>query len=756
MNDALAPLRARAAAAAFPVDGSLRVPGLARPVTIARDERGALLIRAERLDDLWFAQGFATAGERLFQLELAIRASTGRLAEVFGEPALDRDRFVRTIGLHLAGREYVETWTDEDHEMHGRFRAGARAWLEAMPAAPLEYELLGIDPSLPEDPAPWASCLAWLGWQLSNDHDQELLRARIAAAAGREAAEILLPPLPADPPEVVPGAGAAVGGAGRGLGSNAWAVAGARTASGAPLLANDPHLLALHPSPWVELGCSAPGYEVRGVALPFAPGVVIGATPHHAWGITNTSGDVQDLFVERLSPDGSAAAFRERWEPVVVREEAIAVRGEPEPRRHVVRETRHGPILEVAELGLLSPTLVPTEPPAGHAYALAWVGRRRGLRPSLARRAATASSFAAFRSAVVELDCPGQNFVYADVEGTIGFQCTGAYPIRARGDGTWPVPGWDGEHEWVGWIPSEALPWSVDPAHGFLVSANHRPHDDTYPYLISSDFHEPHRARRIAALLAARTDHDVASMLAIQRDTRSLPMRRLVPLLLAAVGSRASGRRGDALDRLRRWGGDLDAASGPAAIANAWVAAIGRRILEPWLGEEPARAYLAWRERWVSGALPALLEAGHPRADRATLLGALDDALAELERALGPDPATWSWGALHRLTLAHPLAQIPGLEPLFTAASVPVGGDEQTVSQTGIDGTRGYAAAVVASWRAVFDLAHPDRSVGTLAAGNSGNPASPHWNDQLADYLAGRGHRLRFGRTAEDGLRLEP
>jgi penicillin amidase len=759
--DPLQGLRDRAAAAAFPAEGTLRARGLGEPVTIARDRNGALLIDAASTDDLWFAQGFATAGERLFQLELAIRAANGRLAEIVGPPAFDADRFARTVGLHLAGETYVGSWTDEDHAMHGRFREGALAWLEVMPAAPVEYAILELDPWLPEEPEPWAACVAYLAWNLSNNHDQELLRAWIREHAGDDAAAALLPPIANDAdPARVPGAlhGDLMDTLRRppGQGSNAWVVSGSRTASGLPLLASDPHLLALQPSPWVEVALRAPGYDALGVALPFSPGVVIGSTPHHAWGITNVSGDVQDLFVERLDEDGNAALFGETWEPLATRDEPIVVRGESEPRLHVVHDTRHGPILDVHAHGLISTTFPRTRTPAdGDVYALAWAGRTHGIRPSIVADVARATSFEAFRAAALELGCPGQNFLYADVDGTIGYQCTGAYPIRARGDGSAPVPGWDGEHEWVGWIAPEELPWGVDPARGFLVSANDRPHAADYPHLLSTDFHEPFRARRITELLEARDDHDVESMRGIQNDTASIPMRRLVPLLLDAVGNVRDDTERAALELLMDWDADLDAGSGAAALTTAWVTHLGRRALGPWLGDDLADAYLVWRERWVCTALPALLEAGDGQVGAKVVADAFTDAVSELRATLGDDPSGWTWGAVHRLTLAHPLAAIPGLETLFVAASLGIGGDEQTVAQAGIDGTKAYAAAVVQSWRMVVDLAEPTRPHGTLPAGNSGNPASPHWADQLASYANGGLHVLD-GDVSVTTLRLEP
>jgi penicillin amidase len=695
MSDPLQGMRAMAAAAAFPREGTLSVVGLGAPVTVRHDGWGIPVIEAASLEDLWFAQGLVTAGERLFQLDLALRAATGRLSEVFGERTFEADRFVRTIGLHLAGRRYAEDWTDEDHAMHVRFREGVTAWVDAMPAAPLEYLLLDLRPEIPDDPAVWAATFAYLGWGLSNNLEQELLRAAIAERAGEDAADVLMPPV----------AG------GNGLGSNAWVVSGSRTATGKPLLANDPHLLALQPSAWFEVHLRAPGYDVRGVALPFSPGAIVGATPHHAWGVTNVTGDVQDLVVVG---DGDVTA---------VREEAIEVRGEPEPRLVRVRETAHGPVLSTVPIGLLGPTYEAPD----RDYALRWTGHEHGIRPSLALAAARARSFEEFRQAALEVGCPGQNFVYADVAGTIGYQCTGVHPVRRSGDGTRPLPA--SEAGWDGSVPPSELPHHQDPSEGFLVTANDGLHADGSPHLISNDFHQPYRAVRIADLLAARDDHDAGSMAAIQADTVSLPARRTLPLLLDLEPATEDRRR--ALGLLAEWDGDLDPGSEPAALFNAWTAAIARRVLDPRLGPELTRAYLAWREPFQCQALPRLLsERPAGWLDDDLLRAALDEALAEADGK--------TWGELHRLRFAHPLAEIPGLEEMFVAADLPWGGDEMTLAQGGIDGTRGFTAAVVPSWRVVWDLGDPDGSAAVLPTGNSGNPASPHWADQVALYAAGR------------------
>jgi penicillin G amidase len=697
------PIRAMAAASLFPLEGELTANGLGGSVTVERDRWGVPRITAPSLDDLWFAQGFVTAGERLFQLDLQLRLATGRLSEIFGELTYDDDVFMRTIGLNRVAERHASRWSDDDHRVHERFRAGVRAWIDQAPAKPVEYQLLDLEPDIPDDPATFAAAIALLAWSLSNNWEAELLRAELDEGVGRDTADLLLP-----------------NSAGTPLGSNNWALGGARTASGAPLVAGDPHILVTQPGIWLELHLRAPRYEARGVSLPFLPGIVLGATPHHAWTATNVTGDVQDLVEERLNHDGTAALFRDTWEPLTIHEEPIVVRGEPEPRTLRVRESRHGPILSHGVAGRARTVYRPLARP----YALAWTGADATLSPSAVVAVARANGFDAFREAVLRTACPGQNFVYADVDGTIGYQCTGRYPIRAQGDGTRPVPGWDGEHEWVGWIPDDELPTERDPDRGWLATANDDIQAPGSRHLIGADFHASNRKDRIAALLGEHSDHDVASMLAIQVDTVSLAAAAVLPALCKLEP--ATDRQREALERLGSWNADLRADSREAALYEVWITAITRRLLADRLGDELLTAYLDFRETFVTQTLPAILASG---ADRDTLLAALDDALDEV--------GDRTWGDIHTLTLAHPLARIPGLDAVFVAAAIPFGGDQDTVCQGALDARLGHRPAVVPSLRAVWDLEDLERSVSVVPSGVSGNPASPHWADQAELFAAG-------------------
>ena len=527
--------------------------------------------------------------------------------------------------------------------MHERFRAGVAAWVEAMPSPPVEYTLLDLRPEIPDAVGPWAAAFVYLSWGLSGNASEELMRAWIAERAGPEAARALVPSSPDS--SAVPAFGALRGsvlddtrrpGA---RGSNAWALSPALTATGGALLANDPHLEALQPGVWIEMHLSAPGYRARGVCLPWSPGIVLGTTAHHAWGATNVTGDVQDLFVEELSDDGTSVRRGEEWAPLIVHAETIEVRG-ADPVHLSVRETSHGPLIDRFPVGEGETEHVAADigrPNTG--LALAWTGLEHAIQPSLAIEAASASSFETFRAAVAGVTCPGQNFVYADVDGTIGSTCTGVYPVRLGGDGTVPTSAADGGFAWIGEVGADELPWAVDPARGWLVTANDRPHDERYPHLIGRDFHAPHRAGRIAQQLEAREDHDVASTAALQVDTISLIAIEVVSAL-AALEPRSDDQR-TALELLASWDGDLAAGSTAALVFQVWSNHVAARRLRSLLGDDLFERYHADREVWHCRVLSAVVSDAGASED---VLAAFDDAFAELRDRLGADMSAVAMG----------------------------------------------------------------------------------------------------------------
>jgi penicillin G amidase len=780
-NPWLDAIREGARRALPPAEGELRVPGLRGRVEVVRDRWGVPHIYAGHLRDLFLAQGFVMASERLFQLEFLLRLGTGTLSELFADLTLPMDRFIRTVGWNRAGRRQAGAWDDRSLEMSRAFGDGIRAWIEAMPAKPVEYQVLDADPMVPaeeDDAAMGASGAVFMAWGLSRNWDHELLRAEVAERLGPETMRTLFPDLDT---EAAPVEAGKVGGADRlallrdailppsGQGSNNWVVDGTRTRSGKPLLANDPHLAIAVPSIWFECHLVGPGIDVAGVALPFSPGVLIGHNDRIAWGFTNSEADVQDLYLERLDQDGTRAEYMGGWDPVAVHREEIRVRGRDEPEVLEVRETRHGPLLDSYMVGIADPSVV--EGGIRRSYALRWVGADHGIQPSTLFNLNTAGSWEDFRAAVHDAWlCPGQNIVYADVDGNIGYQLTGLYPIRRQGDGTVPVPGWTDAYEWEGWIPFDDLPRAFNPGDGFLCTANNKVHDESYPYVLGRDFLPPFRARRIAQMITEREHHDRESFAAMQADTVLLPAAEIVPHLLA-VEPRDERQKG-ALALLAEWNHDVAADSAAAAVYELWCHHIARRVLRPLLGEE-LFVHFYGRRQWTNAfqyqVLPNLLayptarwfgRNGTEARDEA-LREALDAALDELTDRLGEDMQRWRWGALHRARFAGRLAMIPDLADLFTAGAVEIGGDEQTVLQGKFEPEWSYDAVVIPSWRQILDPSDWDASVGTHTVGQSGHPASPHFADLLKYWGTGRHHPMPFTRqaveaAAESALRLVP
>jgi penicillin amidase len=751
-----------------PVEGEVRASGLREPVEVIRDRWGVPHIYANSIEDLFFAQGYVVASERLFQIEFMGRLGTGRLSEMFSELTVPIDRFIRTIGWNRIGKRLAADYDDRSLEMAHAFHAGTQAWLEAMPARPVEYEVLDADPTLDpaDEPAELgAAATAFMAYGLSRNWDNELLRAEIAERCGPEVMRTLFPDLDTESALVE---AAKQGGTDRvallrdailpasGQGSNNWVVDGTRSATGKPLLANDPHLQVSSPSLWFECHLSAPGYHCSGVTFPFSPGIVIGHNDRIAWGFTNTEGDVMDLYLERLSEDRTQVEYDGAWEPVVVHREEIAVRGRDEPEIFEVLETRHGPILDSYMIGIGDPVVV--EGGISRPYALRWVGAERGLQPSVLYRLNSAGSWEDFREAVRDWHCPGQNMVYADTSGNIGYQVTGIYPARRNGDGTVPVPGWTADYDWDGWIPFGELPHAYNPDDGFLLTANNKMHDEGYPHNLGRDYLPPYRARRIAEMITERETHDHASFAAMQRDTVSLPAREIVPHLARLDPD--TDRQKQAISLLAEWDHDVTAGSAAAAVYEVWCKHLALRVLRPLFDDEDLLAHFYGRRQWTNAfqyqVLPNLLAYPTARwwgrngatARDEVLLETLEEALDELSAALGEDLADWRWGSLHKARFAGRLAIIPDLTELFTAGEVEMGGDEQTVNQALYEPGAGYDVVVTPSWRQILDLSDWDASLGTHTVGQSGNPVSPHYADLVPLWAKGEHHPLPFSREA--------
>jgi penicillin amidase len=735
-----------------PSQGRHALPGLSGPVEIVQDEHGIPRITAANELDASEALGWLHARDRMFQMEIMRRGAAGRLAELAGPAALRMDRFSRTLGLSQGAQADYAALPEATRAMLDAYARGVNAWLGARGrfAAP-EFLALGT----PEAWEPWQSLL-WakvMGLWLSGNWRLELDRARLAGVLPPERLAELWPAdestgradLAALPsPERLARLAAAVPEFPRDAplpssASNAWAVSAARSATGRPMLASDPHLGFQAPILWylarVEIA-AAPGQPARFLAGATSPGVpfmVIGRSATLAWGFTTTHSDTQDLFIERLTgTDGYETPEGPR--PFKVREETIQVRGrDPEILR--VRETRHGPVISDLD----------GNQPAAEGRVLAVQMANLAAHDSAAaglHALNNATTLAEARAAAALITAPAQNLMVAAADGGIGMFLTGRTPVRRAGDGTLPAPGWDGSHDWIGWVAFDAMPHAENPASGVLVNANNRVQAAGVEPYLGRDWFGDWRFRRIHALLAQRGLEAPQDLAAIQRDEVSLFAQQMLPALRAIP--RPTGPAGAVRDLLLGWEGEMRADAPQPLIFNAWWPLAARAALA--MGGVPAGAWPPTPE-FLSFVLNPDMRgahwcrpAGEPAPDAPSAQGigdacaalvasALERATAQLTESFGPDPAAWRWGMAHRARFEHPLLRFLPVLGDWTRIEVPTGGDSDTINRGGMAGG-GFAHVHGPGLRAVFDLSVPEGAEAVIGTGQSGHPLSRHWADQ--------------------------
>ncbi|MBA3875346.1 MAG: penicillin acylase family protein [Anaerolinea sp.] len=809
--------------------GTLRIDGLHAPVTVIRDQAGIIQIRADDPHDLFLAQGYVHAQERMWQMEVWRRISSGRLSEIFGEDSVDTDRFIRTLGWRQAAQRDLDAMPQDARDALEWYADGVNAWLadnegSLGPAFVVAGLLAGTgglggytpEPWTPLDSAAWQKVQAWnLGGNMDTEIFRLLADARLGDAARTDALfPAYGPGAPVITPSGLPGSGGAgatgtatapargatgstaaplalsseiasawrdvaelgdralaLGGldtaaglvGSRGIGSNNWVVAGSKSATGGALLANDPHLGFSMPSVWIMNGLrcrvvsDACPYNVTGVSFPGVPAVVLGHNDRIAWGATNVGPDVQDLYRETVDPaDPTRYLYQGTSLPFEVRTETIKVAGGDDVTIQV-RSTRHGPILNDVDKRLADEAPV----------ALQWTSTREpdGAFTSILRLN-TARDFEGFRAALEGYGSPSQNFVYADVDGNIGYQFPGLVPVR-DGDPTGDRirDGASGTEEWTGYIPFDDLPWQLNPPSGFIVSANNAAVDGEYPYFVGDDWDPGYRAQRIADLLIAAPAGSLtpADLRAIQVDTYVLRADRIVPALVAeARPATEDGRL--LLDRIKRWDRTcgIDSTGCAAYITTEFT--LIRAIFEDELGSL-ARDYVGSPFSWQ--ALIAALEdpsspwwddtstSGGERA-REVISSAIDRTAAALRSALGA-PGRWTWGRLHTVNFREQTLGVSGVGPLewyFNSGARQVAGADGAVNNNyyqtwrafpdpedpdfvpaGLDSI--FRVSNGPSYRLTVDMSALDEARIVITTGQSGNPFDRHYGDLIDDWATG-------------------
>lgn len=782
------------------LDGERRLPGLRAPVEILFDRYGVPHIYARDADDAWMVVGYLHARERLWQMELYRRATGGRLSEVLGPATLRVDRRFVALGLRRAAAAEWQVLAPHVRTALERYAEGVNAGIREMGRwnRPPEFLLLGITPE-PWTPVDSLSVARLLAWRLAENRWGELLRGRLAKVVGPiEAARLMnawppnAPPIlreapvPAPPQttasQASPVAGVAalearavaralpaplppglewLGVTVRPGGSNSWVVSGARTATGRPLLANDPHLAIEMSATWYEVHVVAAGLDVAGVTLPAAPFVIIGHNARIAWGLTNTGVDVQDLYIEDVDMTRRRYLHRGQWLPLESTVYEIGVRGQERPERWEVFRTRHGPLVFTETEWEEPPDLAArTGRVSPKPIALRWdvSGETAAAFEAINR----AGSWSEFLAAVRRFAAPSQNFVYADVDGHIGYAMSGRLPVRVGGDGGQPVPGWTGEHDWTGWVPPEKLPALLDPPSGQIVTANAEI-DSRWPGVMTRDWTAPFRTMRIVERLDGRTGLDSEAMRLLQLDVRTPAVDPILDAVEAAAGSRAFASADPearvAVERLRLWDRQVDGRP-VVTLYQAFVRALWRRTFLDELGEDLSNALFEYcgSERHVG--LYAI--AGDPASpwwdDIATIdrretrddivLLAAGDAMRTLTRRFGNE-TNWAWDRLHSVTFRHALGNGGRLlDWFFSRGPLPLPGDSFTVRKASIDDRSPYTVTESASYRQVLDVGDWDRSLAVITTGQSGHPRSPHYADQLPLWHEGRLRPMPFSRAA--------
>ena len=728
--------------------------GLTAPVDVVRDTYGIPHVFASSHADAAFGLGYAHAQDRLWQMEMNRRIGSGRLAEVLGPGALDTDRFLRTIGVRRSAEANLLKLDPESRRLLTAYAAGVNAFLAADPVLPVEFLITGArpEPWSPVDSIVWVKMMAW---DLGGNWRSELLRMRLAKILPLARIQEFLPPYPGDAPLPIADLKEMYGGLEKeairlagadmdrvlamappelpeGAGSNNWVVAGSRSASGKPLLANDPHLGLTAPAVWYFAHIHVPGMNIIGATLPGVPVVTLGRNDRIAWGYTNTGPDVQDLYLERLDTAGGYITPEGPASFKVIRE-TIKVKGAEDVPLEV-RISRHGPIISDVAKSALDVT------PRGYAIAFAWTALAEDdLTIQSSVELGRARNWQDFLAAARKFNAPQQNMLYADVDGNIGYVAAGRIPIRKPENdlkGLAPAPGWDARYDWSGYIPFEDLPQNYNPSSGRLWTANDKIAAAGYKPFITSEWQPPYRSNRIGALIEATPKHDVASFARMHADVLSLAMREAMPYLLATAPRSDNARQ--ALAMLRNWNGEMRKDLPEPLILAAWWRELTRRIYADELGDafQPNWAMRAQfiinvladsggQSRWCDDVRTPGVESC---ADQLAL--SLEAAIADLQKRYGGEMGAWRWGEAHPARHEHrPFGRQPLLARMFDI-SAPSAGDSYTVNvgQHYInEEATPFANRHAPSLRAIYDLSDPEKSLFIHSGGQSGNRLSPHY-----------------------------
>jgi len=720
--------------------GEISIQGISNEVEIIRDKLGIPHIFAQNEEDLFFACGYVHAQDRIWQMELSRRIGTGTLSEVFGDRTLEMDTQVRALGLKKAAEKDFENLGPKMRELLASYCEGVNSYLKRKKNLPPEFLILRYRPQ------PWTilDCLLLkqnMAFILGYTMKSKLLRMELFKKFGKEKAQEIIHSYP-DGEVIIPSFDFEMKTSslqGDISGSNNWVVDGILTQTGKPLLANDPHLkINSLPPVWYEIHFHCPEINVIGVSLPGVPGVIIGHNDYIAWGITNSYVDIQDLYLEKLDAAQKKYFFNGEWRNLKVYEEEIRVKGRKNPQKIEVKWTHRGPII--------NPWIIQSDKP----ISLRWVIYEGGQAAECFYLINKAKNWDEFVKGVSLLDSPSQNFVYADIEGNIGYYLNGKIPIRKNHKGLLPVPGETDEYEWIGFLKEEEKPFSLNPPEHLIVTANNKIVSDDYPYFLGDEYIAPFRAQRIKELLLERKKHSINSFKEIQLDIHSSRAQLFLPLIKEATD--LSNEAKEAQDILKNWDGKMSEGKG-AALFHVFLQILEENTFKDELGESFPLFQEATDKKWARLLKiidnPQSLwfdDTNTPEIEtREDMLNlSLSQAYEWLKEKSG-SPEKWDWAKMHAIHFQHPLGQV-WLLKFLNRGPYPIKGTEDTVNASFFLFDKPYRTEYGVSYRQIIDLADMKNSVFVLPSGQSGHFLSRHYDDQIKLWLEGKYYPMLFHR----------
>ncbi|WP_174614348.1 penicillin acylase family protein [Virgibacillus ihumii] len=741
-------------------EGTIELPGLHEEVTVITDENGVPHIKAENAHDLYLAQGFIQAQNRMFQMELSRRQASGTLSEVVGEAVVDQDKYFRTLGLRRAAKKSYAVYSDKDKQILKWFSDGVNAYIRRAKennSLPVEFTLMGTEPDK-WTPIDSLTIGKYMAFDLGGHWERQAFNYYVLNNFTREKAYELFPGYPENKPTIIDETKVDIAESFAKAviphtfnGSNNWVVSGEKSKSGMPLLANDPHLGLATPSIWYQMHLESPEVNVSGVIFAGVPGIILGHNENIAWGVTNTGPDVQQLYMEKRNPENPHEFLYEgEWEKAKVIEEPIHVKGGKTIDYEVVI-TRHGPVIsEFANKSTQDMVL-----------SLRWTALEATTELAAILDINQASNWSEFEKALEKFLVPAQNFVFASKNGTIAYKANGKIPIYEDGDNALlPLKGWEKENNWNGFIPFDELPTVVNPEKGFIATANNKIIGDDYPYHISNVWAQPYRYQRIAEVLEAGGNFTVKDMMALQMDQMNLQAREFVPVFLKALeGAELSKTAEQAIKLLKNWNYKDSVDAPQPLIFHRWMEEIELILFEDAIPDDVMELFGGKGQ-----TTDKILRKGNKSVwiqDKGgmqnVLHQALQHALKPLTETYGNDLKTWEWGDYHKVQFYHPLSAIsPVLEYFFNREDpIPVGGSSVTPMAASYAPETGIVDHG-ASWRFVIDTADMNKGYHIVGPGQAGHFKSKWYHDQMDDWVEGNYHMTVTDDIKGEKLRLVP